>query len=54
MTPMINTVVENYRQWRNYRDTVDELARLSNRDLSDIGICRSDINAIAFEVATAK
>ena len=51
---MINTVVENYRQWRNYRDTVDELARLSNRDLSELGISRSDINDIAREAATAK
>ncbi|SFO71128.1 protein of unknown function [Cohaesibacter marisflavi] len=51
---MINTVVENYRQWRNYRDTVDELARLSNRDLGELGISRGDITEIAREAATAK
>ena len=44
---MLDAVVENYRQWRTYRDTVDELSRLSNRDLADIGISRGDITDIA-------
>nr|WP_321457289.1 DUF1127 domain-containing protein [uncultured Cohaesibacter sp.] len=48
---MINTVVANYRQWRTYRETVDELSRLSNRDLSDLGISRGDISDIAREAA---
>ncbi|SFN90516.1 DUF1127 domain-containing protein [uncultured Cohaesibacter sp.] len=51
---MMNTVVKNYRQWRNYRDTVEELNRLSTRDLNDLGISRSDISDIAREAATAK
>ncbi|WP_316858750.1 DUF1127 domain-containing protein [uncultured Cohaesibacter sp.] len=51
---MIDAVVKNYRQWRNYRDTVDELNRLSARDLNDLGISRGDINEIAREAATAK
>ena len=48
---MIDAVVKNYRQWRNFRDTVDELNRLSNRDLNDLGISRGDISVIAREAA---
>lgn len=48
---MLDNVVKNYRQWRNYRDTVDELNRLSNRDLNDLGISRADITSIAREAA---
>ena len=40
-----------YRAWRKYRDTYDELMLLSNRDLTDIGIKRGDIPAIARESA---
>ncbi|PZO76793.1 MAG: DUF1127 domain-containing protein [Mesorhizobium amorphae] len=37
----------NYRNWRRYRDTVSELSRLSNRELSDLGIARGDIRHVA-------
>ena len=36
-------LIRNYRNWRRYRDTVSELSRLSNRELTDLGIARSDI-----------
>lgn len=42
-------VIRNYRNWRRYRETVSELKRLSNRDLSDIGMKREDIRQIARE-----
>ncbi|PLW76023.1 DUF1127 domain-containing protein [Cohaesibacter celericrescens] len=48
---MLDNVVKNYRQWRHFRDTVDELNRLSNRDLNDLGISRADITAIARDAA---
>lgn len=38
---------QNYRNWRRYRDTVNELSRLSNRELSDVGITRGDIPYVA-------
>ncbi|MCY1707485.1 DUF1127 domain-containing protein [Pannonibacter sp. SL95] len=44
---MINTVVRKYNSWVNYRRTVEELSRLSNRELSDLGIGRGDIEFIA-------
>ncbi len=40
-------LIRNYRNWRRYRDTVNELSRLSNRELSDLGISRADIHAVA-------
>lgn len=40
-------IIRNYRNWRRYRDTVSELSRLSNRELSDLGIARGDIPFVA-------
>lgn len=40
-------LIRNYRNWRRYRETVSELSRLSNRELSDLGISRSDIPFVA-------
>jgi uncharacterized protein YjiS (DUF1127 family) len=40
-------LIRNYRNWREYRSTVSELNRLSNRELSDLGITRSDIPVVA-------
>lgn len=36
---------------RSYRSTARELAAMSNRDLTDIGIHRADIHAIARQAA---
>jgi uncharacterized protein YjiS (DUF1127 family) len=41
------TLVRNYRNWRLYRETVTELNRLTNRELSDLGISRSEIPYVA-------
>ncbi|WP_315919795.1 DUF1127 domain-containing protein [Mesorhizobium sp. SP-1A] len=40
-------LIRNYRNWRAYRDTVNELGRLSNRQLKDLGIERTEIRQIA-------
>jgi uncharacterized protein YjiS (DUF1127 family) len=40
-------LIRNYRNWRRYRETVSELNRLSNRELSDLGFSRSDIPYVA-------
>ena len=40
-------LIRNYRNWRRFRDTVNELNRLSNRELTDLGISRSDIPFVA-------
>ena len=41
-------------QRRVYRQTVNELSALSNRDLADLGLSRSDIRGVAFEAAYDK
>ncbi len=40
-------LIRNYRNWRRYRETVNELSRLSNRELTDLGINRADIPFVA-------
>lgn len=40
-------VVGKFKQWRNYRRTVNELNTLTVRELNDLGINRSDIHFIA-------
>ncbi|GGA55748.1 DUF1127 domain-containing protein [Nitratireductor aestuarii] len=41
------SLIQNIRNWRRYRETVNELSRLSNRELSDLGLARSDIPYVA-------
>ncbi len=40
-------LIRNYRNWRRYRETVNELSRLSNRELTDLGIARGEIPFVA-------
>lgn len=44
---MNNKLVNSYRNWRKYRETYNELMRLSPRELQDLGINRVDIPSIA-------
>ena len=39
---------------RVYRQTIDELSELSDRDLADLGIHRSMINRVALQAANGK
>ncbi len=47
---MLHDLVSKYRSWKKYRETYDELARMSSRELNDIGISRADIGSIARQV----
>jgi uncharacterized protein YjiS (DUF1127 family) len=38
--------LEKLNAWRRYRQAVRELSQFSNRELSDIGICRCNIEDI--------
>jgi uncharacterized protein YjiS (DUF1127 family) len=40
-------VARSLNNWRKYRQTVNELGRMSNRELNDLGIVRSDIRTVA-------
>ena len=44
---MLDSLVRRYHSWQKYRQTYDELSRLSNRELNDLGIGRGDIDYIA-------
>ena len=44
---MFDTVRQRYSNWVSYRRAVDELSRLSTRELNDLGISRSEIKFVA-------
>ena len=46
MSPL-RTVSEKLNAWRRYRAAVSESSQLSDHELSDIGVCRCDIEDIA-------
>ncbi|MCB1518544.1 MAG: DUF1127 domain-containing protein [Hyphomicrobiaceae bacterium] len=41
------------RKWNAYNQTVRELSALDERSLTDLGLCRADINRVAREHANA-
>jgi uncharacterized protein YjiS (DUF1127 family) len=41
------TFKQSFGNWRRYRNTCNELYRMSDRELNDIGISRGDIPFIA-------
>ncbi|HEX4767125.1 MAG TPA: DUF1127 domain-containing protein [Lichenihabitans sp.] len=43
---MFKTIATKVAAWRRYRDSVRELSRLSDRELSDLGIGRADIETV--------
>lgn len=44
---MTMNLVRSFSNWRKYRQTINELGRMSDRELHDLGIGRSDIPYIA-------
>jgi uncharacterized protein YjiS (DUF1127 family) len=46
---LLSQITRFLRQWRRYHSNLRELAQLGDRDLTDIGISRSDIPRIAWE-----
>lgn len=44
------TLRAKFQQYRLYRQTVNELSSLSNRELADLGLNRSGIKGTAIEV----
>ncbi len=45
----LKTISQKLAAWRRYREAVRELSQLSDRELSDIGIRRGDIDHIVRE-----
>ena len=48
---MFEVLKTRYSTWKRYARTVQELEMLSNRDLADLGIARSDIPRLAREAS---
>ena len=46
---MLLSIIRYFNTWKRYGVAVDELSHLSDRELADIGITRSDIPRIAWE-----
>ena len=46
-----NNIINRYRRWRRYRDTLRELSSLTTRELDDLGITRYDIGRVAREAS---
>ncbi len=44
---MFEVLKSRVATWKRYSRTVSELQNLSNRELADLGIARTDINRIA-------
>jgi uncharacterized protein YjiS (DUF1127 family) len=44
---IIMNVARSFNAWRQYRQTVTELDRMSSRELQDLGIHRADIRSVA-------
>lgn len=45
-TTVIKTLTSKFTTWRRFRESVRELSRLSDRELNDLGIGRSDIVSV--------
>lgn len=43
------TLTQRWMKFRNYRETINELRALDDRELADLGIGRSDITRLARE-----
>ena len=44
---------QTFKKWSGYQQTVRELAALDNRQLSDLGITRAEIQKVARQHASA-
>ena len=46
---MFATIIRFIHQWKRYNRNMNELSRLGDRELADIGINRSDIQTVAWQ-----
>jgi uncharacterized protein YjiS (DUF1127 family) len=46
---MLTTLLRFLQSWKRYNASLNELSRLGDRELADIGLTRSDIPRIALE-----
>lgn len=46
---MLISTIRFIQAWKRYNKSLNELSRLGDRELADIGISRSDIPRVAWE-----
>jgi uncharacterized protein YjiS (DUF1127 family) len=46
---MLTALIRFVQAWKRYNASLNELSRLGDRELADIGLTRSDIPRIAWE-----
>ena len=51
---MFLALVRFLQAWRRYNKSLNELSRLGDRELADIGISRSDIARVAWNAANQR
>ena len=51
MGTRFNSIAQSYARYRKYRDTLNELDNLSERELDDLGLNRSDVRRVARNAA---
>lgn len=47
MTTLLKNFLQKIRNFRQYRQSLNELSKLTDRELNDIGIGRGDIHRVA-------
>ena len=47
-------IADRFAKYQTYRQTMNELGLLSDRDLSDLGLTRGDVHRVAVEAAYGK
>jgi uncharacterized protein YjiS (DUF1127 family) len=50
---MFMSIIRFLQAWRRYNRCLNELSRLGDRELADIGINRSEIPTVAWKAANA-
>ena len=48
---LLSHIISTLRAWRRYNATVRELSLLSDRELADLGLTRSQICSVAYRCA---
>ena len=51
---MFDLFVRTFNNWRVARETVDQLSRLSDDQLRDIGLSRADLTSVARKKAARR
>lgn len=51
MGTRFDSLAQTYNRYRSYRETLNELSHLGDRELDDLGIRRADFRTIARKAA---